>query len=233
MPFSAPFREPNIAPIFTPGGAVIPWYLLGGVTAAQCVAAYQPKGAASLAASYINLNNPGTNDAAPGTAPSFAAATGWGFAAASTQYLKTGITPAAVSGYSTYSMIVQFSGLSGVRLGMCGCGPGWNNATNAFAIMYWQGSLRQYINGGFKSVAATESAGNYCLASREGFYNGASDGTWTGGSLTTPAEIYIGALNNAGTPAVYGTMNILSLAIYSITLSSTQVGLIAPAMAAL
>ena len=32
--------------------------------------AYQPKGAASLAASYFNLANPGTYNAAPGTAPS-------------------------------------------------------------------------------------------------------------------------------------------------------------------
>ncbi len=31
-----------------------------------CVAAYQPKGAADLAASYVNLANSGTYNAAPG-----------------------------------------------------------------------------------------------------------------------------------------------------------------------
>ena len=58
---------------------VAPWYLAGGISAANCLAAYQPKGAASLAASYSNLANPGTYNAAPGVAPTFDASTGWTF----------------------------------------------------------------------------------------------------------------------------------------------------------
>ena len=57
------------------GAAAVPWWLYGGVTP---FAAYAPKGAASLADSYINLANPGTYDASPAiTAPTFSTATGW------------------------------------------------------------------------------------------------------------------------------------------------------------
>jgi hypothetical protein len=43
------------------------------------IAAYQPKGAASLAASYVNLANPGTHDLSTTSAPEWSASTGWGF----------------------------------------------------------------------------------------------------------------------------------------------------------
>ena len=82
------------------------WWLSGGISAANCKAAYAPKGAASLVASYSNLNAPGTNDAAPGTAPTWDATNGWIFNGTN-QYLTTGIVPAA-----GYSMIVRFSNLT-------------------------------------------------------------------------------------------------------------------------
>jgi hypothetical protein len=56
------------------GRRATPWWYVAGQT---CVAAYQPIGAPSLAASYVILANPGTYDAAPGVAPTFDAATGW------------------------------------------------------------------------------------------------------------------------------------------------------------
>ncbi len=49
------------------GVAEIPWWLAGGIPAENCIAAYQPKGAASYAASKVNLANPGTYDAYEGT----------------------------------------------------------------------------------------------------------------------------------------------------------------------
>lgn len=52
------------------------WWEVAGKT---CVAAYQPKGAASLAASYGNLANPGTYTLGPGDAPTFDTALGWTF----------------------------------------------------------------------------------------------------------------------------------------------------------
>ena len=86
---------------------VVPWYLSGGVSRANCLAAYQAIGAASLAESYVNLVNPGTYDLSGGTAPTWAAESGWTFNGAD-QYKTTGIDPAA-NATQTWSMIVRYS----------------------------------------------------------------------------------------------------------------------------
>lgn len=62
---SAGFRLPRLGLGGSGGGAPVPWYLAGGVPLANVEAAWQPIGAANLAASYLNLINPGTNDLAP------------------------------------------------------------------------------------------------------------------------------------------------------------------------
>ena len=54
------------------------WWLAGGISAANCVAAYQAKGAASYVASKVNLANPGTlNFDNEVVAPSWNTTTGW------------------------------------------------------------------------------------------------------------------------------------------------------------
>jgi hypothetical protein len=68
------------------------WWLSGGISAANCIAAYQPKGAVSYAASKVNLANPGTYNATEGTAPAFDTAVGWTFNG-TTMFLETGIVP--------------------------------------------------------------------------------------------------------------------------------------------
>src|SRR4030042_328416 len=70
-------------------GAAIPWYLSGGIPKADCLAAYQPKGAASYAASKVNIVNPGTYDLTDGAAfPTWDVVNGWTFADGSLQYLS-------------------------------------------------------------------------------------------------------------------------------------------------
>lgn len=66
------------------------WWLRGGVRPSECLAAFQPLYQDGLETSAINLNNPGTNDAAITSAPGFTRSGGWAFAAASTQYLTVG-----------------------------------------------------------------------------------------------------------------------------------------------
>lgn len=66
----------------------IPWYLPTGVSAANVLAAYHPKGAASLAASYVNKANPGTYNLSPGNAP-ILDAYGWD-STSGTPYLNIG-----------------------------------------------------------------------------------------------------------------------------------------------
>jgi hypothetical protein len=58
--------------------AATSWWLAGGISASDCIAAYQPKGAASYAASLININNPGTRNLTnTGIDPSWDATNGW------------------------------------------------------------------------------------------------------------------------------------------------------------
>ncbi len=228
MVFSPPLRASFVAPIASLG-VVTPWWLLGGVTAAQCAVAYQPKGAASLAASYINRNNPGTNNAAPGTAPTFATGTGWTFNG-TTQYLTTGIVPA-----SGYSLIVQFSGVdSSVSVGWL-AGAYNSSGNNRLSVGNPNGTgFIEYGSG--KTINVNHSpaitSGSLAVAGQQGYYNGIADGgaiaAWNG---TVTAGINIADLGGFGTAKLACT--IIALAIYNITLSATQVGLIAAAMAAL
>lgn len=56
------FIRGGVGPLGAAAKAAEPWWLAGGISASACVAAYQPKGAASYADSLKNINNPGTND---------------------------------------------------------------------------------------------------------------------------------------------------------------------------
>ncbi len=85
------------------------WDLSGTIT--TCVAAYQPKGAASLAASYVNLANPGTNNAAEGSAPSFSSA-GWTFNGTSNYLLISGTLPFSDSPFTMVARVIP-KGLTG------------------------------------------------------------------------------------------------------------------------
>lgn len=212
--------------------AVIPWYLSGGIPAAACVAAYQPKGAASLAASYVNLANPGTNDAAPGVAPTFAAATGWTFNGSS-QHLKTGVIPDS----SAWSGIVRFSNSTsaGDRFLF---GSIKNDAApkGRFCISPDNGSGNVYYGMSdslnlFVPPAITE--GVLAITGNTAYRNGASDGSIA--TASHPAqEIYIGVSNvNGGILYGYRACKIQAIAFYNTTITPEQVAAVSAAMAAL
>lgn len=193
------------------------WYTAGG--APTPVAAYQPIGAASLAASYVNLANPGTNDAAPGTAPTWAAGTGWTFNGTS-QYLNTGITPTA-----GYSAIVRFSGSSADVAMIVG-------ATGYFGIwpQYSPGTGYYQVGAGFQSTTG-KTSGVMCTvgngASSQGYYNGAADGAAF--TATSPA---FGPITIAGTNGFWPG-DVQAVAIYNTALTAGQVAAITSAMQAL
>lgn len=219
-----------LRPVFDPGLAVAPpWWLVAGKT---CVAAYQAKGAASLAASYINLANPGTYDAAPGVAPTWDAATGWTFNG-TTQYLDTAVVPAngfsALARFSNRGNLGPMWGTAdfddGTRFG-CAAESGnesWNVQT------YLAG--RAYQNWGYGQHLV---AGTIAVAGQYGYVNGAVSGTEIPG-WTAPATqpIWICRGGNGVWATQYGMYYIQAVAIYSATLTAGEVAAVSAAMAAL
>lgn len=212
------------------GGAAAAWYLAGGVSAANCIAAYTPKGAASLAASYDNNAAPGngladgTYDAAPGVAPSFDTATGWTMGG---KYLATGITPTD----TTWSAIIRFSNATGNGNDYCLFGA-LTSGTRTFFIQRKTLSNHQYGNGGSLAKSGALTQGVLAIAGSTGYLNGTSEGTI--GAGTAPAvQVYIGALNISGSALQPTDGTIQAFAIYNATLSAAQVAAISAAMAAL
>ena len=205
--------------------AIIPWWLSGG--APTPVAVYQPKGAASLAASYVNLVTPGMYDAAPGTAPTWASATGWQFNRANMQYLMTGVVPS-----SNYSILVRFSNRSNENYqGLAGCGFGSNGErffvgfeNTVYGIAYGYGT-------GYSLRGPNITEGVLGLAGKQPYRNGSADGAEITGILNTSRQIYIGAGN--GTVTSYSSVKIQAASIYSAILSSSEVLAVSTAMAAL
>ena len=111
----------------------------GNGTISGCVAAYQPIGAADLAASYSNKANPGTYDLSVKggyAAPGFSSASGWTYSA-SGKILTTGITnPGA--GWSAIARVVYNAGQNGFAVGIW---VGWG-------VGYWSGNNSWIYAGG-------------------------------------------------------------------------------------
>jgi hypothetical protein len=191
------------------------------------VAAYAPKGSASLSASYTNLANPGTFDCSLGDAPTWDATSGWIFNGSS-NYLKTGITNS--SGWSVfvrYSDYISngnyrylFGSYGGataqLRIGLRG----------TYDILYGNGG--ELIPSGVTppTGAILGTAGN--KAYRNGTAETGTIGTWSG----TGAEIFIGARNNSG-PGFYLAGYIQAFAVYNTTISAAQVAALTTSMNAI
>jgi hypothetical protein len=198
------------------------WWLAGDVNAANAKAVYQPIGAADLAASYVNLANPGTNNAAPGVAPTFNAATGWTFNG-STQYLDTGLAPA-----HGWSMLVRFSG--GTNTGFV---AGAGTSTESFYFRPNNAAAgRAYGYGNLKTVAGALTAGVMGMGGATAYLNGASEGAIGGTIAGTPPEVVIGARRSASV-ATFFAGSVQAFALYDTTLSAEQVADISAAMALL
>lgn len=210
------------------GAAAVPWWLSGGVAAANCVAVYQPKGAASLAASYSNLANPGTYDAASGVAPTWASGTGWTFNG-TTQYLLTGILPVIDT-----STICRFDSASGsASRALFGVSVSANN---------WRHYVRVREGGAFRRWASGSStvlmggaltSGVVALCGSQAYLDGAPDATISRTWANPTIDIAIGAERTVAGAQAWYSGNIVAVAIYNTILSAAQVALISAAMAAL
>lgn len=226
MAFQAVFpRVMHLA--FGPGletSTAVSWWQVTGKT---CVAAYQPLGAASLDASYINLVNPGTYDAAPGVAPTLDA-NGWVFNGSS-QYLTTGIDPAQDQ---SWSALVRFSGAT--RGVICTpLGQQGFTGNNSFSLDLRFADQMQFRNGATLITSQTANAGVMGMAGATAYLNAISQGTITAGTADIVYGLYIGAQNYTNSPNRYYAGNIQALVIYSAALTAGEVAAVSAAMAAL
>lgn len=222
-------HSPNIGiTIHTPClSADTDWWLAGGINPANVVAAYRAKGAASYAASKINLANPGTYDCVDGVAyPSWAAATGWTFVTASSQYLNTGILLP-----SSGSVFVQIANASAVVAHVV---AGCSGTTGVFDIWPGNGAVVIYRYGtNYTTPSARMINGNLGIAGTQPYKNGVADGaTLTNGFVASATyPLHIGRWNRPGDKN-YFTGDVTKMAVYSTTLSAAQSLALATAMAA-
>ena len=204
------------------------WYAAGGSLAA-CVRAYKPLGAANLAASYVNLVNPGTGDASLGTAPTFNAATGWTFNGTS-QYLKTGYIPG-----NNDSVVIAYNKLSDLTATIQAL-FGSINSGKWFTV-YGPSTYSGYGNRmaspvQFSPAGSLPDSGVAVIVPGKGYMNGELRGDNTQADQTY-RELFIGAMNNNGAADLFAAENVAYMAIYNnLTLSTTQINIFSDALLA-
>jgi hypothetical protein len=209
---------------FVSANQVDPWWLSGGIPAANCIAAYQPKGAASLAASYVNLANPGTYNAAPGVAPTWDAVNGWIFDGIS-QYLKGPIVDQL-----TGSFVIRFSNIT--NAGYIG---GWNGTAGIrFGISpNLSASGVRYRCGSYDGNVLPVALSGIFSLSDKGYRNGNADTTAFTISSSFSLLCVIGALWTGAAASNYCAEYVQAASFYSIKLSPAQEMALNTAMAAL
>lgn len=199
----------------------VPWYLPDGITAANCVAAYQAVGATSYAASKLNLNSLGTHALTDGAAYPTWDANGWTFDG--TQYLVTDITPPRDQ---TWTVVVLFRGATWSP-------TAWETAIGSFSTSGGNsGFLVQFGNTAARgrgawtgsasatSALAEGSAGSYSLSGKHTYKEGASDLTVASGVLAgNHLALWIGGLNLDGALSQGFKGTIRALAIYNVELT--------------
>jgi hypothetical protein len=203
------------------------WWAAGGISA-NTVRAYQPKGAASLAASYINLANPGTGDASPpGSAPGWNTSTGWIFN--NNVYLTTGYNPSGRN--KTNSVAVRFTGATDVAAAQALIGMYSGSAIDSL-LLFFAGAGRQYYSSNLYDQTAPPNhpaSGTMIIAGNKAYFDGVEVGTIPAGNNLASLVVDIGG--TAGTRLLVG--NIVSSSIYDTAITPAQVAALHAAMVAL
>ena len=232
MTFASPFSRVIQRPFGgVPSSAVVPWYLSGGIASANCIGAYQAKGAADIAASYVNLANPGTYNLTTADAPSFNTSSGWTFNGTS-DHLNTGIT---AENDQSWTLVVR------------------GKSTNDTG---YRGFIGSYYNGGsyqgiaISAVWLTDQAiiwngativinpsivneGVFIVTGNKFYIDGTKTGADIGSLAGTFYPISIGALQHNTSKFAYLAGYIYAAAIYDVALSQPQVTALTTALAAL
>lgn len=193
-------------PLAVGGGGAADWFRAGGAPAPAV--AHTFKGASSQAAGYVNLVNPGTDGLFAGVEPTWNATDGLIFNG-TTQYLRS-IIPVSTR---DKVMLVRFTnGPTTGNLILAGCSG--TGSTSFYLQVGVAGTIR-YANGGSAGVAPNMTAGVMAVADNRGYRNGVVEGGATGTWSGSAVEIYLGAWNNNGTPALFCPVRIQAFAVWN------------------
>lgn len=223
------------------------WWAYGGISA-NCLAAFQPFGAASYATSKVNLTGVSANDAADGPAyPGWAANTGWAFTAASSQYLTVGSGALVTSVPLTFACLFQANdvatpySLMAIRRSSTS-GEGWaiqaDGATAGDpvkAVCVQAGVGTSADKTGFTASTWYTAVGVYSANNARAVYlNGTNKGTNT--NAKTPAAVditLIGCSHNGTVFNVFLDGKIGACGLWNMAASDAQVAALSAAMLAL
>lgn len=213
------------------------WWDLNG-TITSCVLAYQAKGAASYAASKVNLANPGTYDLVVGNVgldPIWDSAAGWtgGGTFGNSRYLKTGY---ATNTINAQSLIVRFAGRNSATIFGSAFGHYGSDTEFGGAIIFTTDtSVGQFGRATGRYIADTADSGVYAVTKIYGnwgtgmsyyFRNGSLDATFNNGAAFAITPYVFAALYSTN-------MHILACAYYDSTLNAQNVADLTAAMNAL
>lgn len=219
-------RRRNTVLLFNQGAATVePWYLKGGVAAASCIAAYMAVGAASQAASYINLANPGTyNLTLIGSGLTWNTVTGWSFVPGGNARLATGWVPPNTG---VRSLIIKYAGAAWAVADryICGC-----NGTGYFGVRSSTSESR-CLNGGSVITAALPAGGAVAVAGAAAYLDGTKIADIPGTDFNCQTYgMLIGATNAEGTHIYFFYGAIICAAFYDVALTPAQVAAIGAAL---
>lgn len=209
-------RKPVSAP--QPTG----WWLEGGINPANCMCAYQAKGAASYAQSLVNLNSPNDNTlVVKGTAPTnnWDSATGWYFDG--NYAFDTGVIFQL-----DYTAIVDFTCTTNRRYALGTRNVGLYEGVSGLSNFIFDNSTFTYNpNTGMFSARVL------AINKNKGYHDGIYVVDINKTTLSAPLlATYIGAKNNFGNPISQFAGNIRSCCIYNTILTDAQILAVSTAM---
>lgn len=208
------------------------WWLAGGISSGDCVAAYAAKGADNQTASKNNLANPGTYDLTDGSdVPTWNATDGWVWDGSGTKYYSTGWSPVETS-----SVVFRYSGITSGTYTFLG-GVLALSPTRRYYVFPFNGSAWGDVGygDGYYQPYNLSLSGTLGFAKNIVYAGGSSLGTisttWQGDpGVAFPIGLYYGYGSYI---ADTSAKNIQAVAIYSTQLSADQISALHTAMMAL
>lgn len=203
------------------------WWLSDGIDPANCIAAYQAKGAASYAASKVNLANPGTYNLSEVVGTVTWSSTD-GFVGDKTNYFDTGVSPCDLN----WTAIIRVADLiyDGSEEQLFG-----HYTSDGSDDRFMSGiitSSRYYFGYGDSYTTADigyQSSGVYAMTKDYGYYDGRIYMSYSPRIFTQTKSVYLLARNYLANP-VPTNAKIQAFALYNITLTLEQISALTDAM---